>query len=733
MINNNNNDRYSKPDGNGNASSTISHLLAGSKNLPTLPEINLKLIRACNSGQENIREIADLIKMDPALSLKVIDMYYSGRHGSRKKLENLEDALSLLGIDAVRIMVSCSSAGSIFEGLNGRNFDLSLFWRHSLKCAFLAELISKDIPNQSPYDAFLTGLLHDIGKLILFTSLPNIYGKLLSDNEDQGDFILKEKKTIGIDHCYLAYRLVDRWQHYPFMADALLYHHYPLEKVAVSLPPVKVLYLANMMAGQEAPDEDEIFNSAKTLLGFNSDKVEEYLIYAETRLNDVFAAFGMDEIPTNQMPAVGTGRNDALFNLANEVRDTSLIAYTMQNILRAKDKGSVLQIIRQGLQILFGKSDVFFFLYDRDENALVGQCSKEDDFFRVIEGLCVSARPGTSMPAECLNEKAPVDSFSFQKKSELTIMDFQLIHLAGKEGILCVPMISNNEPAGVIVMGVEKAEYSLLSKQINLLSSFARQCAPALLDKKRKDEAIKETQPNDIGAGVILSRKIIHEINNPLSVIKNYLKVLGMKLSDHDIEHDEIRIINDEINRIVKMLKKFSASSEKPARMPREPVNVNALLLDIIKLTSGSIEEGAGIKFRLDNDTSIPDIITERDNLKQVFMNLIKNAVEAMPGGGNIVIKTSAVPNRQKADGADGAGVSDARIRISITDDGPGISDEIRVKLFNEFSTSKVGHEGLGLSIVKGIINRLSGSITCESPGGKGTSFIIELPLKPAS
>src|SRR4030043_376546 len=101
-----NNDRYSKPDGNGNASSTISHLLAGSKNLSTLSEINLKLIRTCNSGRENISEIADLIKIDPALSLKVMDMYYSGYHGAPKKLGKLEDALSLIGIHAIRIMVS---------------------------------------------------------------------------------------------------------------------------------------------------------------------------------------------------------------------------------------------------------------------------------------------------------------------------------------------------------------------------------------------------------------------------------------------------------------------------------------------------------------------------------------------------------------------------------------------------------------------------------------------------
>ena len=728
------NDIHAKNDVNGNSSNTVSHLLAGSKNLPTLPEINLRLIKKCSSGRGNLNEIADLIKMDPALSIKVMDMYYSGYHCYPKKTGNIENALNHIGIDAVRIMVSCSSAGSIFDGLiNGRNFDLRSFWRHSLRCAFLAEVIAKEIPNQSADEAFLSGLFHDIGKLILFTSLPNIYSKLISDNTDTSGFIVREKKTIGVDHCYIGYRLVDRWQYYPFMADAILYHHYPLEKVTVALPPVKILYLANILAGQESTEKADIFEAARTLFGFTEDKVEEYIVYSETKLNDASALFEIDELPSRDVQNISGARNDARFNLANEVRDTALVAYTMQNILKAKDRGSVLQIIKQGFEIMFGKSDVFFLLYHRNEKTFIGHCSKEDDLSALIEGLQVPAYPGNSMLVSCINDKSPIDSFSFQKRSELSIMDLQLIHFTGKDGILCLPMIVDNEPAGVIILGVEKAEYSLISKHINLLNSFASQCAPALADKQKKEDVIKETQPTEVGTGALVARKIIHEINNPLSVIKNYLKVLGMKLADYDIDQDEIRIINDEINRIVKMLKKFSVSSDKSGRTAREPVNVNALLLDIIKITTASLEEGRGIKIRLENDTSLPDIITERDNLKQVFMNLLKNAVEAMPGGGNIVVRTSYLSHGDKADREDTTGIFGGRVRISLADDGPGISDAVKATIFNEFVTSKEGHEGLGLSIVKGIITRLNGSITCESMEGRGTTFIIDLPLKIAS
>jgi nitrogen-specific signal transduction histidine kinase/HD-like signal output (HDOD) protein len=723
------NDKSFKPDNNGNATGAVSHLLAGSKNLPTLPEINLKLIKACNSRQDNIREIADLIMMDPSLSLKIIDMYYSGYQSCRKKLDTLETAIRFIGVDAVNIIVSCSSAVSIFDAnSHSRGFDLKFFWRHSLKCAFLAEIISKDIPGQSSDEAYLSGLFHDTGKVILLNSLPNIYGKLLADKE-QGSLILKEKKTIGIDHSYIAYRVVDKWRYYPFMADAILYHHYPVEKINLALPSVKILYLANMLALQGVNDHRDALRVAGDLFGFTRDKLDEYMLYAETKLNNASAVFEIDNASPGQNLTANNNRGEAPLNLANEIRDSSLIAYTMQNVLGAKDEESVLRILKQGYQILFGSSDIYFFLYNRNENALVGHCPGAEDLSSSLNGLRIPVNSNNSMFSACLRDNATIDSLSYQKKSDLPIMDSQLIHFVGREGILCVPMIEKDERVGIMVLGIERAEHSFLSKHINLLNLFARQCTLVLMNANRETLKEKPLQSADSPQVAVLSKKVIHEINNPLSVIKNYLKVLGMKLEEHKIDHDEIRIINDEINRISKMLKNMSGPTDKLPRTLQESVNVNALLQDIIKLTNGSLGDGSDIKIALESDPAIPEIKTERDDLKQVFMNLIKNAVEAMPLGGNIGIRTSCVNGKNNEAGGP-SGRMDGKIQIIVTDDGPGISDEIRSTLFNEFVTSKQGHEGLGLSIVKGIINKLNGSIKCESVMDKGTSFIIDLPLK---
>jgi nitrogen-specific signal transduction histidine kinase/HD-like signal output (HDOD) protein len=723
-------DRYSKTDAFGKSTSTILQLLAGTKNIPTLPEINLKLIKACNSGQENFSEIADLIKTDPSLTLKVMDMYYSCYHRSPRKLSNLESALKIIGLDTINILISSGSTSSIFEEIiNIHRFNLKLFWKHSLKCAFLAELISKDIPNQSPDDAFLTGLLHDIGRLVLFSSFPNVYGKL-PEKIDHSDIISKEQKILGIDHCYIGSKLIEGWHYYPFMADALMYHHHPLEKIVAALPLVKTLFLANLLAGEDISDQEVLFEAAKTLFGFNQDKLEKYLLHADARLNATAESIEIEDSKSVHVQAVSNAKNDARSNLASEVRDRSLAAYALQNIPSAKEKESILHILRQGFKILFEKSNVFFFLYNKDENALIGKCQHEDDYSALINGLRVSMESDSSMLVACLKNKVPIHSFAQQKKSELTIMDSQLIHFAGDDGILCLPMIERDEIVGTIVLGVGKAEASFISKQITLLNSYLRQCSLILSEWNKKEACLTQPQSLQATPEAILSRKIIHEINNPLSVIKNYLTILDIKMADSDIKYDEIRIVKDEINRIAKMLRKFSAPPGKANGFVKEPVNVNSLLIDITKLISGSLREESGIKIRLDNDASLPDLTTEKDSLKQVFINLIKNSVEAMPRGGNIVIRTSYLSNQKRDDRSEASDTFKSGVRISITDEGSGIPDEIMKTLFNEFVSSKEGHEGLGLSIVKSIIDKLGGSIKCENLKGNGTCFIIDLPLK---
>jgi len=120
--------------------------------------------------------------------------------------------------------------------------------------------------------------------------------------------------------------------------------------------------------------------------------------------------------------------------------------------------------------------------------------------------------------------------------------------------------------------------------------------------------------------------------------------------------------------------------------------------------------------------------MTNKNGLKQVFVNLIKNAVEAMPEGGNLNINTRLTPNGLRKLEKDAIG-DQTYVEITISDDGSGIPDSIKSRLFEPFVSSKgEGHSGLGLSIAYSIIRELNGTMTCESEQASGTTFKIVLP-----
>jgi len=198
---------------------------------------------------------------------------------------------------------------------------------------------------------------------------------------------------------------------------------------------------------------------------------------------------------------------------------------------------------------------------------------------------------------------------------------------------------------------------------------------------------------------------------------------LGIKLKDRAIGQDEIRILNEEINRILDILGGLTAFAEKNSPQ-LAPVDINTLIKDLIKLTAESLMKERKVALHADLDPALPRLMSEKDSLKQILLNLIKNASEAMAKGGNLYLKT-----RHR-----GKSLAETEslgfVEVTISDDGPGISDEMQRRIFEPFVSSKGGgHSGLGLSIVLNLINRLNGSILCQSEEGKGTRFKIELPV----
>jgi signal transduction histidine kinase len=327
------------------------------------------------------------------------------------------------------------------------------------------------------------------------------------------------------------------------------------------------------------------------------------------------------------------------------------------------------------------------------------------------------------LPVVCHAGAKAVDSFSQAPPGRLTIIDRQLINAMGKEGFLCIPLLSDG-PGACLLLGIDAAEWPWIQKQTTLLNAIVAAADNALT---RNDRQSGRSKARSMGADERPSsrtRKIVHEINNPLSIIKNYLKVLARRADEKEAVADGIRIIDEEINRVATLVRSLTASPKGlPGQM--KGVDVNAEIKDILNMLRDGLAGETTLRFDQDLDPHLPEIDTDRDRLKQALINLLKNAMEAMPDGGTITVKTRILRGRPShSDRSSEKGW----FKISVCDDGPGIDEEIQNALFQPHVTSKNGHDGLGLAIVREAMADLNGFLLCESVPGRGACFHMEIP-----
>jgi signal transduction histidine kinase len=260
-------------------------------------------------------------------------------------------------------------------------------------------------------------------------------------------------------------------------------------------------------------------------------------------------------------------------------------------------------------------------------------------------------------------------------------------------------------------------------KLLDLYISHVGMCLDADNVKRSQAQLIQEER---INASATLSRKVVHEVNNPLGIIRNYLKILSLKLPEKHPAQTELGIIGEEIDRVGHIIRQLNDFSQ-PRPAAREPIDVNMLLANMLQLLKDSLLRPANIEAHFEPDKNAPTLISEKNSLKQVVINLIKNAVEAMTDGGQLYITTKFIPAFGGEPSGPG-GKLPGNLEVSFRDTGPGVPEAIKKRLFEPFISSKKQGRGLGLSIVHGIIKELNGTITCESKIGIGTTFTVTLP-----
>ncbi|UCD54127.1 MAG: hypothetical protein JSU76_00025 [Dehalococcoidia bacterium] len=259
---------------------------------------------------------------------------------------------------------------------------------------------------------------------------------------------------------------------------------------------------------------------------------------------------------------------------------------------------------------------------------------------------------------------------------------------------------------GMLINWVERGE------RVRIKLSTAYQEVVRRL-RENEEQLIQAEKLTSLGQ---MAASIAHEINNPLAGVLVYTKLLSKKLTDDIFKKEEsldyLSKMETEIgrcSRIIRNLLDFARQTEPMLRL----VDINQVIEQVLSMV-GHQAQLQNVEVVKEFSPSLPKIMADFDQLQQVFTNLTLNAIQAMPDGGRLTIRSSEV---------------DSEVRVDVQDTGYGISKENMRKLFTPFFTTKEKGKGvgLGLAVAHGIIERHKGRIKVQSEAGKGTTFSVYL------
>jgi signal transduction histidine kinase/HD-like signal output (HDOD) protein len=305
----------------------VEMILQQLEELPTLPAVAVRVLQL--TGEDSTSSSADVVRVigsDPALSARILQLTYRVDRGVRDDVKTIERAVSLLGFDAVRnavlavaVFQALAAPNSIDEKPAGASdaaagrFSREGFWTHSLAVACCAELLCELIgPSHgvSPSEAFLCGLLHDLGKLALDVALPKSYARVVEAAELlRGDIADLERTVIGVDHHIAGKRLAERWQLPAALRDVVWLHGQAPKALpaAVRQPLINLITLADLLVRQQHLGYSGNYRFAVErpalleALGISSPQADKALASLVQRMEPRSAALGLGQTTSDEL------------------------------------------------------------------------------------------------------------------------------------------------------------------------------------------------------------------------------------------------------------------------------------------------------------------------------------------------------------------------------------------------------------------------------------------------
>lgn len=702
-------------------STAASASLLDLSNLPTLPQTLIELIEACNNSDIDIYALGELVARDATISARILQLANSAFLGTKAAFSEIEQAVIYLGIDTVRnLAVSVSVHEAFSSGKNTTGINMPQFWYHSLLTAILAKTLAEAADYASPAEAYLAGLLHDLGKLLLALSFPETYAALLLQQPPSDHLIERERHDLGTDHAEASCLLVRHWNLQEIIAEAIEMHHDSTTAENAQLSLGNIIYLANRLS-RISPDSHNFTNS--TSLGcLTSDTIEKCYRQATTTVEEIAQAMGITVAcaPESNSPSQ---QDSATMELQAKVGSLTKIFGTLDNLLKAEDHNRICQVMEESLQILFGIRHSFLILPSVSSGSSRVAMSSNNPLYPHIADIPLQEEVDVfSIVGKCCKNGCICHISKPDTTSHITGADSNLITFLGCEALLAIPVPLSDMTMGILIAGLPDDKLRRLLPAIDSLRLFADHCGARLQLEHIRQRRLADIARKEIETLENIARSIAHEISNPLAIIQNYLTLIERKIAEKiDTTHD-IQLISGEIERISTISRQLENISSITSTQPIKTTRLDHLLKDILTYFRQSIFLHRKIEISIRLQPYTRSLPVPLDTLRQVLTILFTNAAESLPDGGQIIVSSLLEQTTQ--------GITRDVLRLSVSDNGPGVEPAMTGSIFNAgITTKKIGHLGLGLSIARKLLIDRGGNIRYEPSPGGGACFIIMIPV----
>jgi signal transduction histidine kinase/HD-like signal output (HDOD) protein len=763
--------------------------------LPTLPAVAVRLLELTGSESDaSAAQIAKLIESDPSLASRILQLVHRADAGVRGEVTSVERAVVLLGFEAVR---SAVLALTVFQTMNAAGqpdgkgpFHREEFWKHCVAVACCAELLAECATGgppvtssaekahgraahaaTSPSDAFICGLLHDIGKVALDATLPKSFAKVVEAADLlRGNVADVERTIIGIDHMVAGKRLAERWNLPAVIRDCVWLHGQLPEALPATVRQprlVNVVTLADLLVREHhlGYSGNFTFTLSKQALmeavGVTSAQVADAMLRLVDHIEPRAQALGLGQATTGELYQQALAQANKELGrvsgqLASRNRKLTVRARffdalsSFQGELRPDaPPQTVLHAIGQTAITVLGVGTVAAFsLPPGQEFAETILCNEAGDVFQTAlvdlpeapdasapvavvpqadGSLQLSAsgrrlRPGRRVPGD-----GPVMTAGEELEWLTAILSPRLPHT----GRYWICLEADGTCVGGILWGAEAGESQRLSPQVEELSAIANGWGLALRTAQIREEArtlseqLAEAnrQLQNAQSEILRSRMMIsigemaagaaHEMNNPLAVISGRSQLLASQLSDakHKAAAHLIHEQSHRLSSIITELMDF-AKPEPPA-----PAEADlAELLDRALHEAKQATDPADRKIELTLG-DVPPVTADPRQVCAALVEVIDNAIHATDAS------TGQIDVHAAHDAYGG------RVVVTVTDNGCGMDENTVKRAFDPFFSNKPAGRRRGLGLAKALrwIEASGGSIRLESRPGQGTRAVILL------